>query len=195
MVGITELFAALWLAMGGMKSLTKLLKISAFIGALLLVLYVFGLLVKKFGTWQAALAAWASAIALAIAMVFQFVLDGLLTLVKVVTTALIGLISLLASLAIAAGFDKIGNSMNKLARKASQFQASVQVPDLVGGTAKFLDDSSFFGQTMNPQPVTITQNNETNIEGVTDMDEIMKGVEETKQDFADRLGMGAYTTE
>jgi hypothetical protein len=48
---------------------------------------------------------------------------------------------------------------------------------------------------MNPQPVTITQNNETNIEGVTDMDEIMKGVEETKQDFADRLGMGAYTTE
>lgn len=138
-----------------MKLLTKGLAflvanpIALLILALLAVVGVFFLLKKKFGTWQNALKAWAAALVLAIAFIFQ----GLVFIVKEGLDLVLGGIQAIirgaAKAASALGFGGTASKLNSAANALQGF-GDMKI-DVVGKTAELLDKHGF-----NPEPVRQT---------------------------------------
>lgn len=131
----------------GLLGTVGLGSIVALVGGILSVVAVLFLLKDKFGSFGNALKAWVAAIALAVAAVVQFVVNGILTLIQQPLKAISKIISMAANLASSLGFSGTAKTLNRLASGLTNFgnfQTNLMTP-----TAQFLDQHGF-----NPEAVS-----------------------------------------
>ncbi len=107
-------------------------------------LIVLALLMHKFGGFGNAMKVWASGIALAIAFVFQFLIDGILFIVKIAAVGLIHLINLMNKI------PGVNISTTGLESFVTDFKI-----DLVGLVAERLDAIGFNPPAVEAEPVTL----------------------------------------
>ncbi len=117
---------------------------SLWLGSFGLIFITLGFLMNRFGGFGNAMKAWASAIALAVAIVFQLALDGIITLAKFSAVALIHLIEIMNRI------PKVNISTAGLTNFVTDFKV-----DLVGAVAQGLDKIGFNVQPVDAAPRTL----------------------------------------
>ena len=179
----------------GLKTITLWLlanPIVLWITSFLALASVFVLLMEKFGGFTNALKVMAAAIVLFITLVVEGVVNTIFNTINMALKGIAMLLRLAARAASAAGFDDTADKLRSAAeeiQRASNFRVNFTSP-----VAQLLDNIGF-----NPQPVTsrvgstpttsIVQNNEFNVQGITDPRILTDEVQNQLNEDLERLGL------
>lgn len=161
------------------------------VAALLSVFFVAKGLNSKFGSWGSAFKAWAAAIALAVAYIFDSMVNVVKDSLDILVRGLQTVISGLSKAASLLGFRGLSERLGSAAKTLQGFR-DTRI-DIIGNVAQGLDKIGF-----NPSPTgssnnTVVQNNEFNIGSADENnEELIQTIQRVQNESLSRAGYGEY---
>ena len=134
------------LTLNGAISLSQGLMLIGWIGAIIAFIAVLVKLEQKFGSFGAAIKAWASGIVLAVALVVQGVVDMVFSLINKVIGAIQSLVNKAANVASSLGMEWAAGKLRGISTMLGNLGSGGI--DIMGGVASLLNSAGF-----NPSPV------------------------------------------